>query len=107
MAGEGIVPLYESVNLDSVKMRISPPTSVIPLLGSERMGNIMRMKAFRDHILAGFAGLATFAPSSVRRSYPHRSDAEALAKDWQAVGKDLRAAMGYVREQQSNASIRH
>lgn len=58
--------------------------------------------------LDGAAGLFDFAgalaPQVVRASSPGAADAEAIASDWEAVGDDLRAALGIAeREQASEA----
>jgi hypothetical protein len=45
--------------------------------------------------LRGVWSLLDFSGSLHRREFLERSDAEALANDWKAVGDDLRRAMKY------------
>lgn len=61
-----------------------------------------RLSAIDGAALFDFAG--ALAPQVVHASSPGAADAEAIASDWQAVGDDLRAALGIAeREQASKA----
>ena len=56
--------------------------------------------------LDGAAGLLDFAgalaPQVVHASSPGAADAEAIASDWEAVGTDIRAALGIVQREQAS-----
>ena len=56
--------------------------------------------------LDGAAGLFDFAgalaPRVVHTSSPGKDDAEAIASDWEAVGADIRAALGIAQREQAS-----
>ena len=71
-----------------------------------RAGAYRRVSVVRPSLLGGAASLFDFAgvfSPRVRISRPGRSDAEALAADWEAVGNDLWAAIGAVKAEPTPA----
>lgn len=62
----------------------------------------------RSALLRGAASTLEIWPDSGRRYWriltPERTDAEALASDWYAIGSDLRSAMDRIRREQADRS---
>ena len=59
-----------------------------------------RLPVARPSLLTGVAGLFDFAgvfAPRVRARSPRMTDAEAIAADWEAVGRDMWAALGAVK----------
>ena len=70
---------------------------------AEKQGNFTLRERF-NHWLKGASTVLVLFPDTtteMRKRFLERTDAEALAGDWQRVGDDLRSAIGQYEDEQA------